>query len=341
MISQNFIKHKVRPDDNLSSLAKRINISETDLKDFHNQNCGNLPKLWVNNLQGIEVVLIPTNFITEEEKQVQLRKLLPAENYHPNFHLSQYSVEEIIEQTGKEDLKINYTTDLNFREIESRFVVDVAVKDYTKNGNIPDDKISLLSLECMKSLYPISFQLSDNGKLESCYEHQITVEKFKSKRSDIEDFYIGEIARKYLNTFEQNISDEDYFLKQIQSALIHQILFPNLIWFHKKSVWQDKFVIYPNSFPLEFECKTENQLQDDGISETVISASLWENCSLRELIKGVRIEDENENDLLQIDISIHYFTSQTTKKLLEVKSSVSIWFQGELFQKHTLNITQN
>ena len=115
MTSQNFIKYKVRPDDNLSSLAKRINISETDLKYFHNQNCGNLPKLWVNNLQGIDVVLIPTNFITEEEKQVQLRKLLPAENYHPNFHSSQYSVEEIIEQTGKEDLKIDYTTDLNFR----------------------------------------------------------------------------------------------------------------------------------------------------------------------------------------------------------------------------------
>lgn len=339
MISQNFIKHKVRQDDSLVSLARRINVSENDLKNFHNQNCGDLPKLWVNNLQGIAFVFIPTNFITEEEKQVQLRKLLPPENYFLNFHSDKYFVEEETEQSGQEHVKFSYKINLNIEETKGKSVVVILLKDYTKNGNIPDDKISSLSLECMKSLYPISFQLSDNGKLESCYEHQITVEKFKSKRSDIEDFYIGEIARKYMNTFEQNISDEDYFLKQIQSTLIHQILFPNLEWFHKKSIWKDKFTVYPNSFPLEFEFKTEINNQEDDILETIISGNLIENCSLRELLKGIRIEDED--DFLQIEIKIQYITDRTTKKLSEAKSSVAIWFQNELFQKHTLNLTQN
>ena len=69
MISQNFIKHKVRQDDSLVTLARRSNVSENDLKNFHNQNCGGLPTLWVNNLQGIDFVFIPTNFITEEENK--------------------------------------------------------------------------------------------------------------------------------------------------------------------------------------------------------------------------------------------------------------------------------
>ena len=85
MIPQNFIRHKVRPDDTLTSLAQRINISENDLKEFHNQNCGKMNKLWVTNLRGIEVVLIPTRFITEEEYLVQQHKMLPPNLTLPIF----------------------------------------------------------------------------------------------------------------------------------------------------------------------------------------------------------------------------------------------------------------
>jgi len=341
MIPQNFIRHKVRPSDSLTSLAKRINLSENDLKEFHNQNCGKMDKLWVTNLRGIEVVLIPTHFIIEKEYELQQRKMLPTESYFANFHLNKYSVEECFEQPEKEDLKFNYIINLNIHEKNGSFVSTIDLKDFTKNSNTPDDKISSLSLGCMKSLYPISFQLSDDGSIHSCFEHQKVIEKFWSKRNDIEDFYIGEISKKYLDTFAQNISDEDYFLQQIQSNWLYQILFPNLKWFHHKTFWNEKFFIYRNSFPIEFEFKTENQYEDIYHIETILTGKIIENYSLRGLLKGIRIEDEDPENLIEAEIEIHYFTDRISKQLIEVKSSVSIWFLNELFQKHNLHITQN
>jgi murein DD-endopeptidase MepM/ murein hydrolase activator NlpD len=161
MIPQNFIRHKVRPDDTLTSLAQRINISENDLKEFHNQNCGKMNKLWVTNLKGIEFVMIPTHFITEEEQENQNRKMLPSENYFQNFHANRYSVEENFEHPGKQESKFNYIVNLNIQQKQRNFVADVELKNYTKNGSVPDDKISSLSLECMKSIYPISFEISE------------------------------------------------------------------------------------------------------------------------------------------------------------------------------------
>lgn len=298
-------------------------------------------KLWVTNLKGIEFVMIPTHFITEEEQEHQNLKMLPSENYFQNFHANRYSVEENFEHPGKQDSKFNYTVNLNIQQRQSNFVADVELKNYTKNGNVPDDKISSLSLACMKSIYPISFELSENGTIHSCFAHQKIIEKFKSKRNDIEDFHIGEISKNYLETFEHNISDESYFLRQTQSNILYQILFPNLNWFHKKTVWNDKFTVYPNSFPLEFECKTEHEFKDEKYIQTTISGSLSENCSLRELLKGMRIEDESTEDNVQVEIEINYTSDKISKQLLKVKSSVKIWFQDELFQEHRLQLTQN
>lgn len=341
MIPQNFIRYKVRPDDTLTSLARRINISENDLKEFHNQNCGKMNKLWVTNLKGIEFVMIPTHFITEQEEEHQNRKMLPSEIYFLNFHANQYSVLEKFEQPGKQDSEFNYTVNLNIQQKQRNFMADIELKNYTKNGSVPDDKISSLSLECMQSLYPISLELSAIGTIHSCFGHQKIIDNFKLKRNDIEDFHIGEVSKNYLETFEQNISDESYFLKQIQSNILYQILFPNLNWFHKKTVWKDKFTVYPNSFPLEFEFKTENQYEDIYRIETIITGKILENYSLRELLKGIRIEDEDPENFIEADIETHYFTDSISQQLMEVKSSVSIWFQNELFQKHNIHITQN
>lgn len=336
----NFIKHKVRPDDSLSSIAARIYISENDLKTFHNQNCGKMNKLFVNNLKGIDFILIPTHLVSEEKQKLQQQKLLPPPDYFLKFHFDKYSVEEYFEQSDNENLKFNYKIDLNIQEEKENFIAQVHVKNLAKKNATPDDKVSSLALECMKSLYPISYKISSTGKIESFSKHQRLIEKFKVKRNDIEDFYVGEISQKYLNTFEKDISDEDYFFRQMQSNLLYQVLFPNLEWLHKKSTWKEKFYIQINSFPLEFSFQTEQLFEDSELVETKMTGTLSENCSLRELLKGIRIEDEDIQNNINAEILIQYFTSKTTKQLREIKSSVNIWHQNELFQKHQLHITQ-
>ena len=56
-----------------------------------------------------------------------------------------------------------------------------------------------------------------------------------------------------------------------------------------------------------------------------------------------KLENENEDfeNNINAEIQIKYFTHNITKQLHEIKSSVNIWYQNELFQKHQLQITHN
>ncbi|WP_262151241.1 hypothetical protein [Chryseobacterium foetidum] len=299
-----------------------------------------MSKLWVNNLMGIEFILIPTHFSTKEELEVQQRKMLPPENYFPAFHSKRYIAEESFEQPGKEDLKLSYHVNLKIQEENSISIVETTLSNFLKNQNISDDKVSSLSLECMKSIYPVSLQLAENGTIKSCSDHQHIVKKFKTKRNEIEDFYIGELSTAYLDLFEKNISDEDYFLQKLKSCFLYHILFPNLKWFSKTSSWKERLSIQINSFPLEFTFKTENFYEIPDFVETAVTGIISDPCSLRELLKGFRIEDENPEDFIHAEIQIKYFTDKITKQLDEARTSLNIWHQNDLFQKHTLHLTK-
>jgi len=336
-----FIKHKVRPQDNLASLASRMRMTEDELKEFHNHNCGKMDKLWFTNLRGVEFVLIPTLFISKEEQEIQNKKKLPTIEYFLGFHASEYLVTERFQEQNKKDSEFNYSVNLNIQNSKNGFVAETTLDDFRKNGIASDDKVSSLSLACMNSIYPIPYNISQKGKLGSFLDHKILIEKFRNKRADLEDFFIGDISKSYIDWFVEKLTDENYFFRQIQSILLYQTLFPNLEWFHNKTGWKEAFYIYKNSFPLEFNFQAELTFDNPDLVETKITGTNSENCSLRELLKGIRIEYENTEDNIDAEIQIQYFTHKITKQLYEIKSSVEIRHQNEVFQKHHLHITQN
>lgn len=340
-MTPDFIKHKVRSQDSLGSLASRIRMTEEELKEFHNQNCGKMDKLWVSNLRGIEFVLIPTLFISKEEQAIRKSKMLPPKEYFPGFHASKYLISEKFEESNKKNSEFNYSVNLSIQNSKDGFVVETSLDNFRKNGTAPEDKVSSLSLACMKNIYPISYKLSQKGNLEHCFQHKNLVEQFRNKRSELEDFFIGDISKIYIDFFIEKLSDENYFFRQMQSCLLYQTLFPDLGWFHKHTVWIKEFYTYSNSFPLQFNFQAEQNFDDPDFIETKIFGMLSENCSLRELLKGIRIEDETIEENIDAEIEIQYFTHKVTKQLHEAKSSVEIRHQNELFQKHHLQITQN
>ena len=56
-----FFTYKIRKGDTLSSLSLRTGISPEELKIFHNGNCGKMDKIWLDNLLGVDYILLPLN----------------------------------------------------------------------------------------------------------------------------------------------------------------------------------------------------------------------------------------------------------------------------------------
>lgn len=336
---KNFVKHSVRLQDSLASLASRMRMTEEELKEFHNRNCGKMDKLWFTNLRGIKCILIPTDYISRQNRTAQEENRLPS-RYFPGFHGSAYFVSEMLKRNDQANLKINYTVDLRVLNDREGFIAKMLLKDFRKNGKIPDDKVSSLSLACMDKIYPISYALSQNGTLRSCLDGKHLIEKFKSERAFLEEFFIGKISKIYLDLFAENISDENYFFSQIQSGLLYQTLFPDLEWFHKCSAWIKKFYIYSHTFPLKFTCQTEYIFNHSHFIEIKLTGTLSEDCSLRELLRGIRLENEDPDDYIRAEIQMQYSIHKKNRQLHEVKSSVCIWHQNKLFRKHELRLTQ-
>ncbi|WP_426276137.1 hypothetical protein ACN9MN_14780 [Chryseobacterium sp. S-02] len=337
MMENDFIKYKVQPKDSLNSIAFRMNMNELELKEFHNKHCEKMDKLWFGNLQGVKFILIPISYISKTEQERQLQKKLPSIVDIISFHSSEYIVTENIEQFNQDQLQLNYKIRLDIEEKKGQIIVKTQQTDFRKNNIVPDDKVTSFALACMEKISPISFILSE-GKISALANHKSLVQKFKDKKSELKDFFIGDVANSYIDLFSDNISNEDYFLRQMQCTLVYKILFPDINWFHKKTEWKEKFAIYYNSFPLEFNFKTEYFYENPEYIETVLTGKISENCSFQELIKGSRIRDENDVNKLKANIHLYYFTNKITRQLSEIKLEINIWYKDKLFHKHKLHL---
>ncbi len=329
--------HEIKSGDTLEKIAQKIGMNGNQLKDFHNQNCGKMEKIWFDNLIGIKQIVIPKDYKNPEEILKKLDKKLPSKNYYPTFHAALYEVTELITKTFTPDLEIKYKVEIqhpkNHTENPSEKIVSIKCFDYTKNDEKPDDKISSVAFACMESISPISFLMNQNGSLYQIFNFPELQKKFKSQRKDLEDFYSGEIYQAYFNKFSENLENEKYINKQLLSSPLYQFLFPKLNWFHKTKNWEEDLLLIQSSFPVKCEMNAEYIHEDSDILETILKGRIIEKCSLQELLKGIRWQEELEENVIG-EIKVSYQTDKKTKQLLSGEVSISLFHDEELYQKH-------
>ncbi|WP_426477184.1 hypothetical protein ACP3T3_18225 [Chryseobacterium sp. CBSDS_008] len=183
MMKKDFIKYKVKPDDSLSSITFRMNMNKYDLKEFHNQNCGKMDKLWFESLKGVEFILIPTAYISKEEQEDQLQKRLPFAQDLASFHADEYNITENIQQLNKSELEFNYNVNIEIEQKAAQIIAKTRQKNFKKNNCTPDDKVTSLALACMEAVSPIPFIISPHGKISSFADHKTLVQKFKDNET--------------------------------------------------------------------------------------------------------------------------------------------------------------
>jgi len=331
--------YQVKKGDTLQSVAEELGICSESLKRYHNTYC-DLKNLIGVDFKGIQEVIIPSKNqiaeLKEGQKQLAFSEKLPSLYLNKNFYYPNYEVTESIEIWGQEDLKINYSTAIKLNEASDKgFIATVKSSDFKKNGQSPDDKMSMLSLACMESISPVAFLVPVQGKINGFFEHETLVKKFENKRADLEDFFIGDVNKLYFDKFYSNITKENYLLKQFCSALLYQILFPEMDWFRRKKEWEEPFFVIQNSFPVNCRFITEYIFENPENVEIIIKGEIKENCSLQELFRGLKLEAEIE-ETLSGDIELKYTTHKQTKQLQKIEAEITLWHKGEKYKKHTL-----
>lgn len=336
-----FFEYKVRNGDTLPSVSSRLNMSAEELKQFHNSLCLKMHRVWFENLNGVERLIVPLNFKTGKKRELEKRKMLPSYSLSDSFLMPVYHVSETFEGSRENPLAIHYDVQFDIRTDQKSdpYILTFRQNNFKTGDYIPDNKTENLTLACIKSIMPVDFSIDPDGHITGPADHQHLVEKFKDQRAELEEFFTGERSELYFDVFQNSISDQTFFLEQFKSTLLFQTLFPEMDWFRKNSVWSENFFFLKNSFPVQCSMRTEHEDLDHDLLTTVLRGGITDACSLQELKKGVR-SNKPVGDPVSGEIILQYITHKETKKLFSAEASLSLSQENSLLQKHTLKITQ-
>lgn len=334
-----YIKYKIRNGDSLHSISSRLGMTAEELKLFHNAHCEKTETLWFDNITPIEFILVPRNYKTEEQKELEKRENLPSLELLNAFHVKEYKVYETFENTGETPLIVEYTVCLETRKHRNKSIITFNRKDFITNGEIPNNKVSTLTLACMESVLPVDFILHDNALIAGFLNHKEIKTQFLQKRHDLEEYFLGETNTSYLNLFQENCSDENLFLKQFCSSLLFQTLFPNIEWFQKKESWIESFYFFQNSFRVQCSMKAEYRDEDKDFIQTILTGKTIDSGSFQEIKRGI-ICNETEEENTSGEIQIQYTTHKQNKCLIRAEASLIFRNEKALDYKHHLTLTQ-
>ncbi|SMO90873.1 YheO-like PAS domain-containing protein [Chryseobacterium rhizoplanae] len=335
-----FLQYKVRNGDTLTSIASRLGMTGEELKLFHNSHCQKMDKVWFENLNEVKNIYVPTNFKTETQKEQERKNSFPS-TFSESFLATTYSVNETFESPFQPSVTIDYIIELALDKNKStdQYILSYSQNDFKSNGNTPDDKVSSLSIACMKSIMPLEFIVNNKGQITGFADHKKITDTFTCQRKDLEEFYVGEVTQNYMDSFERSISDETVFLKQLQSTLLFQTLLPKIDWFQRKKNWKEPFYFLQNSFSVQCELNIEQLNDDENSVLTILNGKITELCTPQEIMRGIKFKD-SAAEPAQGNIILEYTTHTKNKNLLQAKASVLLSHEEELIHQHHINITQ-
>jgi hypothetical protein len=343
-MDNNILIYEVKSGDTLEKIGGEIGMTGDQLKEFHNTHCERMEKLWFNNLIGVRQIIIPKEYKSPEKLRRERENELPPSSVTRDFYADSYQVKETSSSHQKNDLETEYKVDIRFRKKQEtnipEEVADVRCYGFTKNGEVPDDKMSAISLACMETIYPISFILPFQGKIAGIFEFEKLKNRYAQKRPELEDFFTGDIYQLYLDKFGAYLDRQDFIVKQFSSSLLYQLLFPKMEWFHKTRSWTESFYLIQNSFPLKCTMTAGYDHEDTETVETLLKGTIEDAFSLQEILLGISF-DEKSDVLADGEMEFRYITDKNTKKMLKAEASVTFKNDDELYSKKTIKLTKD
>lgn len=338
MINISIITYQVRKGDTLESVALQTGISAEALKQYHNTYCG-LDELIGHNLDNVHTILIPPpekiRELRENSNNILKQEMRPSRYLFKNFYANNYEVSEHFQKSETENVIITYNVSLNVHETKDQgFIIETESSGFKKNNEIPDDKISMLSLSCMEALYPIAFIVAAQGSISGFYHYKEIVRKCRKKLEDPDNFFVGEISQNYINKFRDCFNNEKLLLEKFRSALIYQFLFPKMEWFHKNKPWEETLYIVQNSFPVTCLMEAEYHESRDCI-QTILRGNTKDEYSLQELLAGRRFPERSE-DWGSGEIILKYETDKQTRQLLKATAQIILKNKDKTFSSYQL-----
>lgn len=337
-MNNEFEIYEIKPNETLSQIAKRFEMSSEELQAFHNLHYKKAGLMWFSNFVGINKILVPTNYKSKAERKKEHQQNFPPKEFFKEFYEKKYTVKETFENDLNEILEINYQIELQISDENEETIVQIRNKNFTKNKNTVDDKISSITIACMGAVSPIGFMMDEKGNLKKLAHPEIYSKRFLEKRKEIEEDFIGEVTTVFFDKFQKMWENPDVVFEKFQSQLLYQLLFPSMNWFHKSDEWQDKKNLAPNSFPVKMNFNATYEHEETEFATTKITGTIAEEISIQDILRGIKLDKILDNSS-EAFAYFNYFTDKKTKILNSTDAKIILTFEDKSILSHSISIT--
>lgn len=139
-MNETLFLYEVKPNETLSSIAEKIGMTENQLRDFHNSNCGKLGLLFFNNFIGIQKLVIPKDYKSPEKIWNEISEKLPSKIISQEIFAEKYLIKETFEQIGDEKIESEFSFNINLKNEKGEWVAEIIQTNFTTNNQTPDKK---------------------------------------------------------------------------------------------------------------------------------------------------------------------------------------------------------
>ena len=158
--------------------------------------------------------------------------------YNPKLLNREYGVNLYYSMEGENVQRIQYNAGLQYCKSygNNKSILSLTKKNIVINQNKSDEHIYRLAIECNNSFYPILVGVDRFGQLDIIQANTI-LDRWIKKRPEIERYYKGVIAEKYMNTIEDDLHDKSKVKSLITNDLFYSQFFK--IVYGEKSMCND------------------------------------------------------------------------------------------------------
>nr|WP_315238858.1 LysM domain-containing protein [uncultured Flavobacterium sp.] len=258
--------YKVKKGDTLESVSLELGIAASELRRYHNMYCEIPDLIEADFKRHLEfLILAPekseaskSDIIDEKPREVSLGK-----NYRLPFTPEQVDQSYKVKYTYEGEAGIDVTEmQINVKWIAADknkfhlFEINRGSDIYI-NGKIPDTMIDGLAAKTAEVLYPLKIVVDEFGKWVDIYNHAEIEGRWGKIKSEILDYYEGEVVEKYIEHVERTLESSERVLRSLRSDYFLRAFFNGIHVGYTADYEFEKDL----SFPLQKETESVFRVQ--------------------------------------------------------------------------------
>jgi hypothetical protein len=224
----------IKTGDTLHKVAQELAMTPMELRRYHNIYC-EIPDLIEADFPShLELLLLPpdkSDITIDSTTEKKPRKVsfingstLP---FLPSGSKKNYGVLYVLED-GEEKDTIHFETSVKWMAVDPKgfhfFEIDRLSKTYINDAE-PDTMLEELAAKTAEILYPLQIVVDLTGKWIDVHNYKQILERWENKKSEIVDYYEGEVAQIHIEHTEQSLTSKAALNDSLRSDLLLRALF--------------------------------------------------------------------------------------------------------------------